>query len=214
LRGRRADVRDVPYVVIRCNGEETHRLEFDKPITIGREMSCDLWIGDPSLSRQHCRIEQDEIGRWVIRDLKSRNGVYYKDQRFSRFTARDGDTYRLGSVKLKFHSGSMPVQRPATPLQTQHQSLMTPVVGPVSDHAAPALAAKQTKFSRRPPPTPRPNLTADTNEPLTQPFSLAFQRPAPRPILEPSTPDTVMPEKPATESSRSWISAFFGRRAS
>jgi pSer/pThr/pTyr-binding forkhead associated (FHA) protein len=208
-----ADVEDVPYLVVRFNGEETHRLEFDGPITIGRDLACDIWIGDASLSRQHCRIEPDEFGRWIIRDLGSRNGVYYKDQRFTRFAARDGDTFRLGSAKFKFHSGKMPVLRPKTPLQAQHGSLMTPVVGPVSDHAAPALAAKQTRFHRRPLPTPRPKLESEANEPLTQPFSLAFQRPAPRPILEPLTPPAEEKPQP-TQSSRNWIAGFFGRRAS
>lgn len=204
----------MPYVIVRCNGVETHRLEFDQSITIGRDTSCDLWIADLSLSRQHCRIEPDEFGRWIIRDLGSRNGIYYKDQRFTRFAARDGDTYRLGGVKLKFHTGRMPVKRPATPLETQHQSLMTPLVGPVSDHAAPTLAARQTRFTRRPFPTPRPRLFVSDDEPLTQPFSLAFRRPPPRPIIASNTPETVMPEKASTEPSRTWLTGFFGKRAS
>jgi pSer/pThr/pTyr-binding forkhead associated (FHA) protein len=208
-----ADDDNVPYVVVTYRGREVHRHEFDQPVTIGRELSCDLWVGDAKLSRQHCRIEPDE-DHWVVRDLGSRNGIYLRDLRVKKFVARDSETFVIGDTEVIFHAGSFRVARPATPLDTHHQSLMSPLVGKVSDHEAPALAAKTTRFRARPMPMPRPRLTSEADEPLTKPFSLAFQRPAPRPILAPETPAVVMEEKPVAEQSRSWFSTLFGRKAS
>jgi predicted component of type VI protein secretion system len=208
-----ADDDYVPYVVVTYRGQEVHRHEFDQPITIGRDLSCDLWVADPKLSRRHCSIEPDG-DRWTVRDLDSRNGIYLRDLRVKKFTARDSELFVIGHTEVTFHAGSLKIARPATPLDTYHHSLMTPLVGKITDHEAPALAAKTTRFRSRPMPVPKPRLTAEPDEPLVKPFSLAFQRPPPRPILSPETPVMVMEEKPVTEQSRSWFAKLFKRKAS
>lgn len=45
------------------------------PVTLGRGAENDFVIFDPSVSRSHARIEKDEEGRLVLRDLSSRNGI-------------------------------------------------------------------------------------------------------------------------------------------
>ena len=169
-------------------------------------------VGDAKLSRKHCRIGLDDKGRWSVWDLDSRNGVYLKDLRVKRFFPRDGESFTVGRTTVTFHAGSLPKARPATPLATLHESLMTPLVGPVSDHAAPAHAATTVKIHKRPLPQPRPRVHADPTEPLVKPFGLAFQRPAPRPLLPESA--VALEEKPSpTQSSRSWIAALFGLKS-
>ena len=44
------------------------------PATIGRDASCDLVLFDPSVSRRHAVLQQDDTGV-VLRDLDSRNGI-------------------------------------------------------------------------------------------------------------------------------------------
>ena len=38
---------------VQFNGTETHRVVLDHSITIGRDLSNDIWVGDPKLSRSH-----------------------------------------------------------------------------------------------------------------------------------------------------------------
>jgi hypothetical protein len=44
------------------------------PATLGRDASCDLVLFDPSVSRRHAVLQQDDTGV-VLRDLDSRNGI-------------------------------------------------------------------------------------------------------------------------------------------
>jgi hypothetical protein len=46
------------------------------PLTVGRDPASDVVLFDPSVSRRHARIERDENGILVVRDLDSRNGVH------------------------------------------------------------------------------------------------------------------------------------------
>src|SRR4051794_7856788 len=99
-----ADDDGVPYVVVTFRGEDVHRHEFEEPVTIGRELSCDLWVGDPRLSRTHVRIEKDERDRWMAVDLNSRNGMYLNDLRVTRFVPRDGESFCIGDTQVAFHT--------------------------------------------------------------------------------------------------------------
>lgn len=46
------------------------------PLTVGRDPASDVVLFDPSVSRRHARIDRDENGILVVRDLESRNGVH------------------------------------------------------------------------------------------------------------------------------------------
>ena len=62
----------------------------------------------------------------------------------------------------------------------------------------------------RPPPVPQPKSLAEASEPLSKPFGLAFQRPAPRPILHsPQPQDDVIDTSPA--QSQGWLQGLLRR---
>ncbi len=48
----------------------------DLPVTLGRGPENDVVLFDPSVSRVHARLERDEDGRVVLRDLGSRNLLF------------------------------------------------------------------------------------------------------------------------------------------
>jgi hypothetical protein len=48
----------------------------DLPVTLGRGPENDVVLFDPSVSRAHARLEADELGRVVLRDLSSRNQLF------------------------------------------------------------------------------------------------------------------------------------------
>lgn len=45
------------------------------PVTIGRSEGCDIQLGHPAVSRRHALVSQEDDGRFMVRDLGSRNGT-------------------------------------------------------------------------------------------------------------------------------------------
>jgi transcriptional regulator with GAF, ATPase, and Fis domain len=70
-------------------------------ITIGRQASSQLCVGDPSVSRQHCIIEPSVAGL-RIRDLGSNNGTFVNGKRVEECILADGDTIRIGDTLFNF----------------------------------------------------------------------------------------------------------------
>ncbi len=80
---------------------ETVRL--DKPVnTAGRLPGNDVVINNLGVSRQHCRITQDENGQFFVEDMGSANGTYINGVRINRSPVYDGDEIQLGKHKLVF----------------------------------------------------------------------------------------------------------------
>ena len=73
---------------------------------VGRERSADVWIGHPSVSREHARITIHGASA-EIEDLGSRNGTFRGlEPVTSAVTLNDGDEIRLGTVVLCYRRGS------------------------------------------------------------------------------------------------------------
>jgi DNA-binding winged helix-turn-helix (wHTH) protein len=69
---------------------------------LGRDPDLELFLDSPDVSRRHARIRVagDEA---TIEDLDSRNGTFVRDRRLQTATRlSDGDSIRLGSVRLVF----------------------------------------------------------------------------------------------------------------
>jgi pSer/pThr/pTyr-binding forkhead associated (FHA) protein len=109
-------------------------------LTIGRSEDADLPLQDGKISRHHCRIEQAD-GRWVVKDLESRNGTWVAGKRITEHPLADGETIVVG--------GSVPV------------------LARIRGAAAPAASARRVVFPPKrgedPAPVPIP-----TREPLPE----------------------------------------------
>lgn len=68
---------------------------------IGRHQECEVILDQPSISRQHARISE-ENGRFVIRDLDSRNGITVAGQSVQESLLQHGDMFTVGDVQFKF----------------------------------------------------------------------------------------------------------------
>jgi ABC-type multidrug transport system ATPase subunit len=91
-------------------------------LLVGRDPSCQLVVGDQSVSRRHAEISQRD-GAWVIRDLGSRNGIHLDGRRADTIEVTNGTEIRIGSPHdgpvLRFGLPNPPAGAPAgTPART------------------------------------------------------------------------------------------------
>jgi pSer/pThr/pTyr-binding forkhead associated (FHA) protein len=145
-------------------------------ITLGRDASCDVVVGENEVSRRHAEIAPTEQG-YVVRDM-SANGVFVNGERVqgSKRLARS-DVVRVGGEEFRFYAdllapaptpaASQPATPPPAPVASApapaHASLYsapTPLAQPAWDDPRPVLATlemrnegptKGTLFSLRTP---------------------------------------------------------------
>ncbi len=83
------------------DGEEFH---FDKEvIRIGATEDNDIVLLDDTVSREHCRIVQEETG-YVLVDERSTNGTFINHVRVREAYLHPGCTISVGQSKLSFHA--------------------------------------------------------------------------------------------------------------
>jgi hypothetical protein len=68
---------------------------------IGRSLSADLRLDDPTVSRRHALIYRDEAGAKVLDD-RSLNGVFRNGERVELGELADGDTLTVGRFNIHF----------------------------------------------------------------------------------------------------------------
>jgi hypothetical protein len=68
---------------------------------IGRSKECDLIIDNPKVSREHAAVVR-EGDDYVLQDLGSGAGTWFKMQRITHRKIEDGDEYVVCSERLKF----------------------------------------------------------------------------------------------------------------
>lgn len=88
------------------NARTGERIALDyKTMTVGRETYCNICIPDGSVSRNHARLEMDEMGNWEIEDLGSTNGTKVNGRPISRSKLRFGDQVTFGTTVMIFQKG-------------------------------------------------------------------------------------------------------------
>jgi len=79
---------------IKLDGEVVAEFKLEKPeITLGRTSGDLIFKDDPYMSGSHARIVA-QPGRYVLQDLRSRNGVYLRLRKDTELT--DGDEFFMG----------------------------------------------------------------------------------------------------------------------
>lgn len=80
-----------------------HRLGA-RPLVIGRDPGCDLWLNDPAVSRRHARVHPAGDS-FSVTDLGSMNGTLVNGRGVSAQKLRSGDDLRIGGSILRFLEG-------------------------------------------------------------------------------------------------------------
>ncbi|MBN2496589.1 MAG: FHA domain-containing protein [Deltaproteobacteria bacterium] len=73
---------------------------------VGRDPSLFLVIDDPSISRQHARINV-EAGRFHLVDMRSSNGTFVNRKRVDAADLTSGDVVRFGNIEFQFRYGQI-----------------------------------------------------------------------------------------------------------
>jgi pSer/pThr/pTyr-binding forkhead associated (FHA) protein len=83
-------------------GSETVQAPLTGAVTrIGRGVSSDVLIDDPTVSRRHALVVRREE-TLVLLDDRSMNGTWLNGERITEAPLRDGDVIQLGAVRLSF----------------------------------------------------------------------------------------------------------------
>ncbi|MBQ1924696.1 MAG: FHA domain-containing protein [Proteobacteria bacterium] len=81
---------------------EAHKQSFQKRlIYIGSHPDSDFCLAEPSISRQHAKLELDETGCRLV-DLGSKNGTFIGDIRINDIYLTNHTTFRCGAVEITF----------------------------------------------------------------------------------------------------------------
>jgi hypothetical protein len=128
--------------------------------TVGRDVTNEIVLGDPEVSRQHARLTRTPAG-FVLEDLGSTNGTYVNGERLAApRVLTPGDSIGLGeNVTLGFESTSpesaatvmgapspppRPVQQPVVP---PHPTPQQPQVHIIEPQSKPAGGSRRWLFA-------------------------------------------------------------------
>lgn len=72
--------------------------------TAGRSVSCDIFLDDVTVSREHAHFVR--VGNtFLMRDAGSLNGTYVNRERVAEAELREGDEVQIGKYRLTFYPG-------------------------------------------------------------------------------------------------------------
>ena len=152
------------YLKWETAGVRTRRL-LDRPLTIGRDVGCDICLVERTVSRRHA-VVSIVGGRVHIDATTSTNGIKLKEGRTNRATLDVGQSFGIGETTFSV------VARPAGQAAAAAAAQPSAALPEAPPFAAPPFAPQPV-----PPPTFRPPQTAP---PIQSGFQPGFQSVAPQ----------------------------------
>jgi len=88
---------------VSLKGRPVRAFAFAKDsITVGRDPGSDVFLDNPGVSREHCRIALHPSGSYAMEDLDSANGVFVNDKQVKLHFIRNNDVLHVGKFALWF----------------------------------------------------------------------------------------------------------------
>lgn len=81
------------------------------PATFGRSPACDVILDDRSISATHARLELDELGRLVLKDAGSKNGLRVGSKRVPEVVFPVARAVLVGGTRIAVMRPSDPVEK-------------------------------------------------------------------------------------------------------
>ena len=101
------------YKLISTEGEQTFELRSGSTLVVGRALTSDIPVLDPTISRRHAEVVWDDSGVHV-RDLGSSNGTFLNGVKIEAAKLSPGDVVTFG--KVPFRLKEVAVTKPASTL--------------------------------------------------------------------------------------------------
>jgi len=186
-------------------------------IFLGRDLSNDIVINDPEVSRRHARLVKTG-NVYAIEDLGSTNGTFLRGQRLSApVVLISGETVTFGE-KVLFKYEETPIDPNATvaafrrpaPSAFQPVESAAPVVPAAPQSVPPAQPATPQNIPQEPAaPQYTPAQVVVPQQPPLQPVTpvYASQQPGQQVYTPVKIPETVYQEPPAKKKS-GWVTAL------
>jgi hypothetical protein len=97
--------RGVGLLVIQRGNDEGVRVTLDHDVvTVGRNVDCDVFLDDVTVSRQHAEFVSDGAVT-SVRDVGSLNGTFVNRSRIEAVELASGDVIQVGKFKLIYLRG-------------------------------------------------------------------------------------------------------------
>jgi adenylate cyclase len=90
----------MPFRLVSADGQLSFELRAGLPLVLGRALSSDLPVLDPTVSRRHAELTIEPAGV-VIKDLGSSNGTFVNGARVTTTTIRMGDRVVFGKIHFE-----------------------------------------------------------------------------------------------------------------
>ncbi|QDU75092.1 Transcriptional regulatory protein EmbR [Bremerella volcania] len=104
-----------------ANGRSTKTVIDEFPFIIGRNATCNLTVESGRVSREHAEVIRHGSG-YLIRDLRSTNGVYINGEQIDEHLLVDGDTVSIADFEFDFHCPSAATTRQTVTLAMEDRA--------------------------------------------------------------------------------------------
>ena len=124
----------MPTLALVRAGELIASYRLDRPVVVvGRDDECDITLGGPTVSRQHCRFAASG-DTYIVEHLGGDNGTYLNGERVERQMLVEGDRIAIVPHILVYHaSGKEPLAAPASPAGEVSTGMMATAAVDITD---------------------------------------------------------------------------------
>jgi adenylate cyclase len=99
------------FKLLSTTGEQSIDLQPGRTIVVGRAVTSDIPIYDPTISRRHAEVSLTD-GGVKVKDVGSSNGTFLNGARITEAVATENDVITFGKVAFRVKEISAPVSRP------------------------------------------------------------------------------------------------------
>src|SRR3990172_10464237 len=99
------------FKLVGTSGEQTIDVKPGATLIVGRAVSSDVPIYDPTISRQHAQISVQN-GGVLVKDLGSSNGTFLNGSRITEAVAQPNDVVMFGKVSFYVREAGKPAAAP------------------------------------------------------------------------------------------------------
>jgi len=92
------------FIEVHRSSGEIERFALDaEALIMGRGEEADIRVDETVISRRHVKFKRTRDGRWVVRDLRSRNRTFYQGRAIKSHVLNEGDVVCAASIQIVFH---------------------------------------------------------------------------------------------------------------